>query len=77
MHGSELLSTWRKAHGLSQVELASRLGVSQNTISDWEKRRKSPQITSALRLAEITRDDEGVPAVPVESWAASLPTEAA
>lgn len=31
------LRTWRKAQGLTQTELASRLGISQRTVSLWEQ----------------------------------------
>lgn len=33
----EVLRAWRKQQGLSQVELAARLGVSQRTVSLWEQ----------------------------------------
>jgi len=41
---AEFIKKARKELGLSQVELAKKLGFSQNTISDWEKGKYEPKI---------------------------------
>jgi len=46
-----LLRAWREKHQLSQAAAAERVGVRQNTWSDWEHDRKKPQIDQALALA--------------------------
>lgn len=68
MHGSELLAAWRKARDLSQKAAADLVGVTQNTVSDWENRRKNPQIAHAVKLHDVSKDENGVPAVPMTSW---------
>ena len=43
----------RKRLGLSQGQLAERLGVSQQTVSDWEKGIRLRQVLVALRLGRL------------------------
>lgn len=42
----------RQAHGMTQQELAERLGVSRQTIISIERGRYNPSVGLALRLAE-------------------------
>ena len=48
--GSSLFSA-RKKSGLSQEEVAEKLGVSRQTISKWELDETLPDIRQATRLA--------------------------
>ena len=41
----------RKAHGLSQRELASRLGVPQSTVSRWEKKDANLTLATLRKIA--------------------------
>jgi len=43
----------RKQKGLTQVELAQRIGCSQAVITAYEKGRKKPSIDTLARLAEV------------------------
>ena len=43
----------RKMAGLTQRELAQACGVSEGTISRWEKGIKDPTITQAKKIGEI------------------------
>ena len=43
----------RKAHGLSQEELASRIGVSRQAISKWERVEASPDTYNLVMLANV------------------------
>jgi putative transcriptional regulator len=43
----------RQARGWSQMELALRLGLSQGTISDWERGLMVPRPKMQLRLADL------------------------
>lgn len=43
----------RNAHGWSQVELAKRLGVAKQTVSNWENENIQPSIEMLLRLSKI------------------------
>lgn len=43
----------RAAFGWSQVELAKRLGVAKQTVSNWENENIQPSIEMLVRLAKI------------------------
>ncbi len=43
----------RKKHGLSQEELAERLGVSRQAVSKWERSEASPDTDNLIALAKI------------------------
>ena len=45
----------RAAAGLSQEELADRIFVTRQTLSNWENDKTYPDINSLLRLAELFR----------------------
>lgn len=47
------LKRLREAAGLSQVQLALRLGVSQGTVSNWERGFRVPQTGSLIKIASI------------------------
>lgn len=49
---SALIRTTRKARGLTQAELASRLGVSQNRFSELENDASSLTVQRLLELAK-------------------------
>lgn len=43
----------RKSKGLSQEDLASELGVSRQTISNWESEQTSPDLKQSTKLAQL------------------------
>lgn len=43
----------RKKHGLSQSQLAEKLGVHQTAVSQWETGRTDPDIECARKMASI------------------------
>lgn len=45
----------RSARGWSQVELAKRLGVAKQTVSNWENENIQPSIEMLVRLAKLFR----------------------
>lgn len=47
------LLQYRKKHNLSQEELASKIGVSRQAISKWERAEASPDTDNLILLAEI------------------------
>ncbi len=61
---SAKLAAWRRKHGLSQSDLAPRLGCTRSMLSLWEQGRTRP---SRLLAAQIEAITEG--AVMVEDWA--------
>ena len=53
MSFSELLKKCRKKQGISQAELASRLGVTQQAVGKWESGKSSPDPSTVARIAGI------------------------
>ena len=47
------LEELRRAHGMTQTELAILAGVQQNTVSQWESGKRNPSIHFLINLAEI------------------------
>lgn len=47
------LREYRKEKGLSQTELADKIGVSQNTISSWETGRTEPSMRDIKALCNV------------------------
>lgn len=74
-----LIANLRTREGLTQADLADRLGVDQTTISRWERRLDLPGIRMRLRLRDLLRssgagrDDRLVVSrVRHSAWPASL-----
>ena len=53
MSFSELLKQCRKQKRISQAELASKLGVTQQAVGKWESGKSSPDPATVARIAEI------------------------
>jgi transcriptional regulator with XRE-family HTH domain len=47
------LREYRLKKGLSQIELAEKLGLSQPTISDYENGHKRPKPLTAIKIEKI------------------------
>ena len=47
------ISEMRISFGWSQVELAKRLGVAKQTVSNWENENIQPSIEMLVRLAKL------------------------
>ena len=47
----KMLKRLRMENGLSQVELAEQLGVSNQNISDWENRKCETDFEMAIKIA--------------------------
>ena len=48
----EKITLYRKKNGLSQEELAEKIGVSRQAVSKWETGDALPEITKLKALAE-------------------------
>ena len=53
MNGISRLKDVRKAAGLNQTKLATRLGVTQPTISSWENGESSPDMDDIVALCKF------------------------
>ena len=49
----EILSSLRKAKGLSQEQLAAELGLARQTISKWELNQSTPDLDYLVRLSDF------------------------
>lgn len=49
----ERICKLRKELGWSQVELAKRIGVTKQTVSNWENENIQPSIEMLIRLAKL------------------------
>ena len=47
------LVTLRKENGLSQEELAARIGISRQAVSKWERAESSPDTDNLIALAKL------------------------
>lgn len=45
----------RKIAGITQVDLAAALKVSESTVINWEKGRSEPTVTQAQQIAEVVK----------------------
>ena len=53
MQFNEKLSIHRKKNGLSQEDLADKLGVSRQAISRWELGSTMPDATNLLQIGDL------------------------
>ena len=49
----EKIRRQRTAHGITQVELAHRLGVSKQSVSNWESNNIQPSIELLEKIADL------------------------
>ena len=49
----ENIARTRRAAGLTQEELAAQVGVSRQTVSDWERGDATPDLSNAARIAQV------------------------
>lgn len=53
MEFSERLKTLRKEAGLTQVDIAEKLGISQPAYASWERGVKKPTQENLIKIAQI------------------------
>lgn len=52
---AQRLAELRRAHGLSQEQLARELGLSRQAVSKWERAESSPDTDNLIALARLYR----------------------
>lgn len=55
MNTNEKIKEIRKVSGMTQEELADKLGVSRQTISKWEKGLSTPDLEMSISFCELFR----------------------
>lgn len=50
----------RKKNGLTQEELAKKLGYSKASVSNWENGYSNPSLQDAFKVAQILNEDINV-----------------
>ncbi len=68
MTGAELFRAWRERKGLTQKQVADRLGVSTTAVCDWENGKKVPRLGSLDAIERVTGR-----AVRVRAWLSPEP----
>ena len=53
----EKLQSLRRKQGMSQQEVADLLGVTRQTISNWESDQGAPALDKAAELARLAQED--------------------
>ena len=48
-----MIAMLRKEHGMTQLELAEKMGVTDKAVSKWERDLSFPDVNSIPKLAEI------------------------
>ena len=48
-----MIAALRKEHGMTQLELAEKMGVTDKAVSKWERDLSFPDVNSIPKLAEI------------------------
>jgi len=51
------LAYFRKMNGLSQSEVANKLNITRQAVSQWETKKSSPDIDKILDLAKLYNVD--------------------
>lgn len=49
----EMIASLRKEHGMTQLELAEKMGVTDKAVSKWERNLSCPDINSLPKLAVL------------------------
>lgn len=55
---AQLIYDFRSRHGMTQAELAKRLGVKGNTVSQYEAGTAKPSMEVLIRLGDISPEDQ-------------------
>ncbi|CAG6229746.1 Cro/CI family transcriptional regulator [Streptococcus pneumoniae] len=50
---TERLKKLRLKKGLTQTELGEKVGVKQNTFTNWEKGKREPSFENLIKLADL------------------------
>ena len=50
---SQQIKAFRRSAGLTQIGLASKLGVTKKTVAEWEQGRQEPSARRYVQLAKI------------------------
>lgn len=72
MRGGALIREARRRAGLTQAELARRMGTSQSAVARWERGRQSPSFDTVIRALRACGLDLDIHLVAYDDSDASL-----
>lgn len=49
----KMIAAFRKQHGMTQLELAEKMGVTDKAVSKWERDLSCPDVNTLPKLAEL------------------------
>ncbi len=55
---SQQLKAFRRSAGLTQTGLASKLGITQKTVAEWEQGRQEPSARRYVQLAKMAEGEQ-------------------
>ena len=64
-HISTTIQTNRQRLGLSQIDLADELGVTQPSISSWERGKQMPDMRNIVKLEQLFELTPGTLLIPI------------
>ena len=50
--GDSLIAKARLAAGLTQEQLAARMGITQQTVANWERGARNPKLATIRKIAD-------------------------
>ncbi len=57
---SQQLKAFRRSAGLTQTELASKLGITKKTVAEWEQGRQEPSARRYVQLAKMAEGEQAL-----------------
>jgi len=57
---SQQIKAFRRSAGLTQIGLASKLGITKKTVAEWEQGRQEPSARRYVQLAKMAEGEQAL-----------------
>ncbi len=57
---SQQIKAFRHSAGLTQIGLASKLGITKKTVAEWEQGRQEPSARRYIQLAKTAKGEQAL-----------------
>ncbi len=57
---SQQIKAFRRNAGLTQIGLASKLGITKKTVAEWEQGRQEPSARRYVQLAKMAKGEQAL-----------------